>query len=768
MIVYREKNMSKTIGVLVIDIEGAYSKMIWPEVARYAKNNGYDIIVLPAYNPEYPYYYLSQNNSLYNFINSKVIDALIVIPSFFSNFISPAEASQLLKRIQKAVPVVTLNTVLENSPCLLIDNKSGIKKAVTHFVNHHGYKRIGFICGPPKNEEALERKEAFIEAMTNCGIPPEEEWFFPGDFTADTAIALAQERGPEMVKQLDGIICANDYTATGLINSLQDLGYSIPEDLSVIGFDDINEAPFLNPPLTTIKQPFKAMAQRATQYCIDLCEKRELPIRTRFESDLIIRSSCGCENYLLDEVITSKAPPSSLDQSYHEVISEELNNLLNTTVAKRLLPPITALFDFLVTQEPTEKNRKVFLRNLEALISQELFTYHLFPNWQDIFTIIVDLYISMNQPELKDWLLLTVFERARYLISKRQKLWKGYQDLQFQEHYTLPLRSAQQNMAMVQSQQGMVTALKEVLPELGIKNCYISLLKKGEKKRGLYSSLARDSKLIMAYVHGEDKESVSVDTPLVFPTLELVPGELKNEPDGKIFIVSPLYNRENLYGFLITDAPDFSGFVNESIRHQLSVSLHSCFINNQREQAETKLRELLEDLKKNNIKLQKESLNDEMTGLLNRRGFLKEVQTILDIHKSEEARFALFFADMDGLKEINDSLGHAEGDLAIKDMAIILTAVFREEDSIARLGGDEFTIFTMDVPDNFEQIIQNRLNKYLKDHYERKKRQFVLSISFGCILGSTNTPKLLLNNLMAAADEKLYKQKREKKNNNNP
>jgi len=97
------------------------------------------------------------------------------------------------------------------------------------------------------------------------------------------------------------------------------------------------------------------------------------------------------------------------------------------------------------------------------------------------------------------------------------------------------------------------------------------------------------------------------------------------------------------------------------------------------------------------MKLNNLSQTDELTGLYNRRGFISLTRSSLELAQRMGKSGLLFFIDMDGLKVINDSYGHEEGDIAIKEIANILRSAFRKSDIVARLGGDEFTVFTTDT-----------------------------------------------------------------------
>lgn len=123
----------------------------------------------------------------------------------------------------------------------------------------------------------------------------------------------------------------------------------------------------------------------------------------------------------------------------------------------------------------------------------------------------------------------------------------------------------------------------------------------------------------------------------------------------------------------------------------------------------------------------------------------------------------LFFADLDKMKQINDTLGHQEGDNALVETAAILKEVFRESDIIGRMGGDEFAILAIDTTDETREVLIDRLRNSLDDYNRPGGRDYQLSLSIGIAHYNPEAPSTL-DELMAAADTLMYEEKRGKQN----
>ncbi|MDD5169231.1 MAG: diguanylate cyclase [Syntrophales bacterium] len=156
------------------------------------------------------------------------------------------------------------------------------------------------------------------------------------------------------------------------------------------------------------------------------------------------------------------------------------------------------------------------------------------------------------------------------------------------------------------------------------------------------------------------------------------------------------------------------------------------------------------------------SITDQLTGLRNRRGFITFADQQLKLSDRTKRGMLLFFADLDGMKLINDTLGHEEGDRALIEVATILSETFRSVDIIARMGGDEFAILAIDSTEANSEIFLKRLQERIDTHNQLENRRQKISISIGFSCYDPENP-CLLDELMAHADKMMYEQKRIKK-----
>ncbi|MEW6067172.1 MAG: diguanylate cyclase [Nitrospirota bacterium] len=159
------------------------------------------------------------------------------------------------------------------------------------------------------------------------------------------------------------------------------------------------------------------------------------------------------------------------------------------------------------------------------------------------------------------------------------------------------------------------------------------------------------------------------------------------------------------------------------------------------------------------------SLHDELTGMYNRRGFLTLVEQQMKLANRTNEAMLLVFADLDGLKDINDTLGHKQGDRALIDVADILTDTFRKSDIIARMGGDEFVVLALCANKMSAGIINARLKNWIEEFNSKGGRPYKLSLSIGIVCYDPEKPASI-DELLIQADKLMYEQKQMKKKSN--
>ncbi|NWL87066.1 LacI family transcriptional regulator [Paenibacillus sp. 79R4] len=209
--------------------------------------------------------------------------------------ISQSDADNtFIYHVKKAnIPLVVLNRQLEDSSIMNVvaSDRIGVKEAMEYAISQ-GHRRLAMIEGRPDFKSASERKQGFIDSMLAKQIPVKSEYFTAGDYTVESGfsamnILLSLPEPPSMV------LCSNDNMAIGAMNACYARGVAIPEQMSLIGFDDIVFAKYTNPALTTIHRPIADISKLGTQKLIELMNApKETSTEQLFvKTQLIIRQT---------------------------------------------------------------------------------------------------------------------------------------------------------------------------------------------------------------------------------------------------------------------------------------------------------------------------------------------------------------------------------------------------------------------------------------------------------------------------------------------
>jgi DNA-binding LacI/PurR family transcriptional regulator len=197
--------------------------------------------------------------------------------------------------VSRNIPMVFVDAAPpnENVSTLAVDYHRGIREGVQHLAAL-GHRKMGFISGPMHQRSAHLRKDAFLESVAEIGVQPAGEWLVEGDHTLEGGMQ-AMEQILKRKELPTAVMCSNDMTAIGALRVLAKAGLRVPDDISVIGFDDIHLAEFVNPPLTTVRMARNDLARAAFAALRSHVEpshshaKKSWPIQTR----LTVRQSTG-------------------------------------------------------------------------------------------------------------------------------------------------------------------------------------------------------------------------------------------------------------------------------------------------------------------------------------------------------------------------------------------------------------------------------------------------------------------------------------------
>lgn len=251
------KGTSGALGLVVPDITNPFFAEIARGVSDVAHTEGFGVLLCTTEEN------LTREAQYLRFLRRKRVDGLILCTV-------TADDPNLMELFRSAVPFVLVSRLVRglDVPFVVGDDKMGGRLAVEHLIGL-GHKRIGFIGGPPNVQSSQDRMEAYREVLQDHGLLYRPQWATFADFTQaagrKAAHALLRRR-----PRPTAIFAANDVIALGVLEAAEELGFSIPGDLSVVGYDDISYAALPRIQLTTVAQPAYEMGRIAAEYLLSI------------------------------------------------------------------------------------------------------------------------------------------------------------------------------------------------------------------------------------------------------------------------------------------------------------------------------------------------------------------------------------------------------------------------------------------------------------------------------------------------------------------
>lgn len=238
---------SMTIGMLAQDIESPFFTRVIRGIEDTIKGSGYAPIIVSGHWNQ------TEEIERVGLLTARRIDGLVILNGALSD--------EQIVEIARRQPVVATGRRLEgiNLKTLRLDNELGGYIAASHLLSL-GHRRIAHISGPASHEDAVDRYAGFVRAHKEYGVDVDPGIVYQGDFLEHGGV-LAMTRLLDCGKNFTAVFAANDQSAMGARLAMHRRGIRVPEDVSLMGFDDIPATEYMTPPLTTVRQPFYEIGQ---------------------------------------------------------------------------------------------------------------------------------------------------------------------------------------------------------------------------------------------------------------------------------------------------------------------------------------------------------------------------------------------------------------------------------------------------------------------------------------------------------------------------
>ncbi|MEA4870137.1 MAG: GGDEF domain-containing protein [Christensenella sp.] len=695
------------------------------------------------------------HNSIYDYAYMFGADAYILSCGSLSGFDGENTYQQFLKRFDETPSVILQEQIdmdQSNKSCITVDNYSSFCQCIEHLIVAHHCHKICLLAGVKNHPDIKERMRAYFDTMRKYDLPVEESMIAYGDFSefSDPLVSRLFDENPD----IDAIAFCNDEMARGGYRECAKRGIRVGKDIAFTGFDNFSTSRTLMPPLTTVSQNIYEMGEMAVFKAVDLVCGRPVS-STKLETKLQIRRSCGC------------LPDAKLNLFSLEGIDCAL---YADCVLQRIAADLKACYD------GSERERsETMIDRLIGRLEREIETdakidQYGFADWMQTFT---DEFTSATYHvalRLNEYLGQMPAENLR--VPKVRKL---YDVLGFTQGFLLSYkaRMVEKNLDDFRAQSWFIPEFIRDLVDsdleeesifynivkrlrgINLNSIYICLLPEAQPLQTSQVQHAPEKLLLAAYGRKDDVRAFArAQMPVIDTTHPLrdLPG-LERHTHLMSFSI---FSGNIQYGILLCEVDMARSSLLHVIGLQLGILIN--FLDLKRK--EQIIGSELENIRERNQILNFLSDYDPLCNILNRRGFIEQA---IRLNRENAGKPGLcVFMDLDHLKEINDTFGHSEGDMALSALSDILKQAVRRNDLIARLGGDEFVgMFIVDSPD-FGEVFTSRIRQAFDEYNRNSTRPYYVEASMG-IAYFTCQHNLEISQIVNEADRYLYEEKKKKR-----
>jgi len=269
-----------TLGLILSEIGGAFFPLLLKGIESEARAVGYELLIHSTQGQHaHQRKPLGEHNT----------DGLLV-------FTSSLELEELYRLQGINFPLVLMHQTPPdglNIPVVTVENKNGAEMLVNHLIEKHARRRIVFLRGPEDHQDSQWRERGYREALKSHKLKFDPKLIGSGHFEEEQAYETIRKMLADGI-EIDAVFAGDDDAATGAIRALKMAGRLIPQDVAVVGFDDVPFARYLSPALTTVRAPIEEVGREAVRQLARLMNGGQAEALTLMRTELVIRESCGC------------------------------------------------------------------------------------------------------------------------------------------------------------------------------------------------------------------------------------------------------------------------------------------------------------------------------------------------------------------------------------------------------------------------------------------------------------------------------------------
>lgn len=760
------KKVSFTIGIILGDIQSDYSNELLRGFYTCAKEEDINIIFLMG--PQAPQYctdilsvndnnhYHYQFDTIYDYAHLTKPDALIIACGSLSMSNPSLYINDLLNQYKNIPYLVMEDSFLDPKiPYFTASNYDGMKSVMEHLIVVHKYQKIAFISGPMNNSDAKERLLAYSDSMKAHHLPISQSMIAYGNFSEniDDIVESILLKNPG----LEAIAFANDNMAKSGYRVCTRHNLIIGQDIAITGFDDVEFAQTLTPPLTSVSHSSFLFSYAAIKNAIAMCRHQQV---TSEKIPCIFKKRCSCGCTHEPDSLSIRIAPNDLEEFLANSIDTIAKELLEAIPYKNhqlfLYHLIKDFFSYIYQNAFIYKFLDTHNNYLSTILQKLLDYKHISHTLmiQKFSNILEVLRANAPDPRTQEIIADVISSVHQYIHAKEVTRLENEVISSQRQAWFIPTFTRD----LINGELGMrhtMNSLIERLKMLNITSAYFYLYEHPIVYDSHIFYANEVSLFLTAYYNQKEQHYYRRDERPMIDTNNGFSSFLPNEK-GQCLCSFVLFSGLEQYGILVCEASQEDLAFIQICSLQIGSLLRFISLNQKEKHIQKKLNESFHLIQEKNDILRFISEYDDLTNLLNRRGFMEQAIRLCKINYGKIAY--LVFGDLDHLKEINDSFGHRNGDFALKTAADILKQSLPKDSLIARTGGDEFLAITLSENPNFIDDFSLQIAQNENTVNQTSSKPYFVEMSLGTYK-FTCSPEIDLNEIIHKADVCLYKNK---------
>ena len=293
----------KRLALFGSSLSSRYKRILSRAFAIAAEELDVDLVIFNAYGKLRNVNFVAADNES-GLIDYVDLDQFDGIAFDGEGYIVNGMSDKVERKLRSAkCPVVSVSSHIDGFHNIEFDDEGGLRQMVEHFLDHHHFTKIGFMSGYLTHPDAIKRLDEFRSVMREHGLPEDGAGMFEGDFWYEKG-AEAARYFLSLPERPEAIVCANDYMAMSLINSLRLAGIKVPQDIAVSGYDGTPEGKDYLPHLTTVTREQLDVARKALKLLVTLSDDPDAKdIDLKVYPKPIFSQSCGCDTFEYEHVL---------------------------------------------------------------------------------------------------------------------------------------------------------------------------------------------------------------------------------------------------------------------------------------------------------------------------------------------------------------------------------------------------------------------------------------------------------------------------------